>query len=141
MNRTPLIIGSIILLAALVGLGVYFQHHASNSSTSTTVTTPSPAPTSAGTTNSALTVAMTSTGFNPASFSVKKGDTVCFKNTDTSVHQPASDPHPTHTIYPEFDPKHAVAPGESWCFVFDRVGTWHFHDHQSPIDTGTVTVQ
>lgn len=83
---------------------------------------------------------MTSTGFSPAQVIVKKGTVVVFINKDTKSHWPASAPHPTHTDYPAFDPKRGIAPGETWSFTFDQVGSWGFHDHLFPSQTGKVNV-
>jgi len=85
-------------------------------------------------------VLITSSGFSPKSVTVKRGSIVTFKNIDGEAHWPASDAHPSHTVYPEFDPKDDVLPGESWSFVFDKVGEWRFHDHENPLLRGTVTV-
>ena len=82
-------------------------------------------------------------GWNPSAITVKKGETVTWINEDPNgAHWPASSPHPAHTDYPEFDPKAPIAPGQSWSFKFDRVGTWHYHDHlnASTYGYGTVTV-
>src|SRR5262245_55787372 len=41
-----------------------------------------------------------------------------------------------HLIYPEFDPRRPIGPGERWSFRFSRPGTWKFHDHLTPDMTG-----
>ncbi|OGE87791.1 MAG: hypothetical protein A3J07_03705 [Candidatus Doudnabacteria bacterium RIFCSPLOWO2_02_FULL_49_13] len=79
-------------------------------------------------------------GFNPATLTIKKGDLVKFVNTDSKPHWPASAPHPTHTDYPEFDSKRAIAPGETWSFTFGKVGSWKFHDHLNSSSFGKITV-
>ena len=78
--------------------------------------------------------------FSPASLTVKAGDTVVFKNNSTSAFWPASGPHPTHTNYPEFDPKKAIPAGGSWSFVFTKVGTWPYHNHLNSSQFGTIIV-
>jgi len=83
---------------------------------------------------------MTAKGFEPSSLTVRTGTTVTFVNKDTKSHWPASAPHPTHTIYPELDPKAGIAAGASWAFTFDKAGEWKFHDHLTPTFFGTVTV-
>jgi plastocyanin len=82
----------------------------------------------------------TDSGFVPASVTIKKGTIVTFDNESTKSMWPASAPHPTHTDYPEFDPKKAIAPGETWPFTFTKVGTWKYHDHLNPSRFGTIIV-
>ena len=84
---------------------------------------------------------MTASGFAPNTINIKKGDSVTWVNEDSQYHWPASDIHPTHEIYSEFDPKEPLAPGEAWAFSFEKVGTWSFHDHLRPGWTGTGTVE
>lgn len=90
--------------------------------------------------NPRIEITMTANGYTPSSITVKKGTTVHFVNADTKSRWPASAPHPTHTIYSEFDPKAAVGVGKTWSFKFDKVGEWKFHDHLTPTMFGSVTV-
>lgn len=85
-------------------------------------------------------VVLTKSGFSPAGLKVKIGTKVKFVNRTTLSFWPASDLHPNHAIYPEFDPKRALSPKEVWEFVFDRAGTFRFHDHLNPTNRGTVLV-
>ena len=87
-----------------------------------------------------IVVRRTPTGFVPQKVLVKKGDAVVFVNESSKEIQPASDFHPTHGIYPEFDPKKGIAPGVKWRFVFQKAGVWSYHDHLSPETVGTVIV-
>jgi plastocyanin len=86
-------------------------------------------------------VSYTNACFSPASLTIKKGDTVKFTNDSTRNFWPASDDHPSHSIYPEFDAKQAIAPGSFYAFTFSKVGTWGYHDHLKPGCKGTITVQ
>ncbi len=75
--------------------------------------------------------------YNPGTLDIKEititvGDSIEFRNSDLKAHWPASAPHPTHSTYPEFDPKASVKPGESWAFKFEKAGDWKFHDHLNP---------
>lgn len=79
--------------------------------------------------------------FQPSSLTVKVGDIVIFRNKSTKAFWPASNPHPAHTDYPEFDAKKAVAAGQTFEFKFTKEGTWKFHDHLNPTATGVVVVQ
>ena len=87
-----------------------------------------------------VTVQMNKGIFNPDSITVSKGTKVVFQNIDSTPHWPASNPHPTHDIYPEFDPQQNVDSGTSWSFVFGKVGTWRYHDHLNPTMRGTIVI-
>lgn len=94
-------------------------------------------------------VIYTDSGYSPAVLKVKKGDTVTFKNQSSQSMWTASDVHPTHRAYPTtggcigstFDSCKGVQSGNSWSFKFDIAGTWKYHNHLSPGDTGTIVVE
>ncbi len=79
--------------------------------------------------------------FSPSTVSVKNGDIIIFKNNSKVDFWPASNPHPLHTDYPEFDPKKPVGAGKTFEFKFIKVGTWKFHDHLNPAVRGVVVVK
>src|SRR3989344_3095727 len=87
-----------------------------------------------------LIIRMTSNGFEPKEMTVTEGDEILFINNDDTDRWPASNFHPTHSLYADFDPKIAVKPGESWKFAFNKHGTWRMHDHLTPHMTGTIVV-
>lgn len=88
-----------------------------------------------------LSIHVSERGFEPSELIIEKGETVTFENVSTKTdYWPASDIHPTHNIYPEFDPKRPVKAGETWEFTFNKVGTWKFHDHLFPQFTGQIKV-
>lgn len=60
-------------------------------------------------------------------------------NEDTRQWQPASDPHPDHTDYPEFE-MDDIAPGQSASFTFTRLGTFEYHNHNNETIQGTITI-
>ena len=80
-------------------------------------------------------------GYTPSNITIAAGDEATFINESSVPRWPASAIHPTHEIYPEFDPKEAIAPGASWSFTFDRAGLWRYHDHLNPTISGTITVE
>ena len=98
-------------------------------------------------TQSAITY--TSGGFSPSVINVKKGEEVRFLNESDGAMWPASAIHPTHTLYPTqggcigstFDACAEVQPGDSWSFKFDIAGSWKYHNHLNPSQTGTVVVE
>lgn len=95
------------------------------------------------------TIEITSIGFNPKSLSIDAGDRVTFVNKDSKPHWPASDVHPTHTVYPEsggcigskFDACKGLGEGESYSFRFNEKGSWDYHDHLRPSSGGTISVK
>lgn len=109
---------------------------------------PSPAPTPAPTPPPAsykpqtYTIRYTNQCFSPANYTIQKSDTIIFINdTSNKGMWPAADPHPSHSSYPDFDPKQVINPGASWPFTFNRAGSWGYHDHLKPSCTGTITVK
>src|SRR3989338_1065469 len=86
-------------------------------------------------------IRMTANGFEPKEVTVTQGQSVSFVNETKDFRWPASNLHPTHGIYPEFDTKQGIRPGESWSFTFDKAGTWRMHDHLLRQYNETVTVK
>jgi plastocyanin len=94
-------------------------------------------------------------GYSPRTLTVKKGETVTFKNQSSRSMWPASDVHPTHRVYsgtsldehcPDttgtaFDACKRFLPGQSWSFIFNKTGTWKYHDHINPDATGMIVVE
>ncbi len=78
--------------------------------------------------------------YTPQNIQIKKGSTVRFVNEASSLRWPASDLHPSHLIFPEFDPREPVGKGNTWEYTFDKVGSWSYHDHLAPYITGTIKV-
>lgn len=85
-------------------------------------------------------VMMKNNNYEPKDLSIKKCTKVIFRNVSSEPHWPASNIHPTHGIYPELDPKQPVDAGSEWSFVFDRVGSWKYHDHLKPAIRGVIEV-
>lgn len=152
MNRN-IIVFAVLTALVLGGAGaiLWYRHSApanpeeatiySDSTGATKLPVPAlPKPTKSVKAEGAFVVHMTTDGFSPGKFTVKKGTGVVWENDDADFRWPASDLHPTHTIYPEFDPQQPVPQKSSWEFTFEKVGTWRFHDHLKPYFTGTITV-
>ncbi len=95
----------------------------------------------AGSETSGAEVEATDRGFSPATITVGRGEEVTFRNTGDDDVWPASDDHPTHERYPEFDPRKSVIAGESWSFTFERPGRWRYHNHLAPDQKGLVVVK
>ncbi len=87
-------------------------------------------------------------GFDPRTFTIKKGDNVRFYNGSSGDLWVASDPT-AGPIYPgsitgcgssAFDSCEALFPGEYYEFTFDLPGTWGFSNKLDAGKSGTVTV-
>ena len=62
-------------------------------------------------------------GFSPKTITMKKGVTVVFINKTGKRVSVASDEHPTHLLYPEFDQYKTDARGkDEFRFTFEKVG-------------------
>jgi plastocyanin len=88
----------------------------------------------------AVVVTLSKDGFSPDEISIQVGDTVAFRSTAGEPFWPASNLHPSHTIYPEFDPQKPIQPDAVWSFTFTKAGEWKYHDHLAPYFTGVITV-
>ncbi len=106
---------------------------------------------------SAVLIAITKNGFEPSSITIKPHTKVVFINRDDVGHWPASDRHPTHSDFagtdlevhcsenykgnPSFDSCRAIEAGETWSFIFEDSGTFHYHDHVWSHLSGTIIVE
>jgi len=110
-------------------------------STAAVAPDPVPAPLSdrpAGQT--ALTVTFRDGEFDPKRIEIEAGRAVRFVNESEGPVWPASNIHPTHQIYTEFDSKAPVPPGGTWELAFERAGFWRYHNHLDPSHSGLVVV-
>ncbi len=85
-------------------------------------------------------VRYTDTGFVPDRIEVNVGDMVEFVNESSTDMWVASVPHPAHTKLPTFDQFRLYKKGAIYRFVFEKKGTWEYHDHISPSLGGRVIV-
>lgn len=86
-------------------------------------------------------ISYTNSCYSSSNVTIKKGDTVKFTNSSSRDMWPASDNHPSHTIYSEFDANSSIDPGGTYSFTFNKTGSWGYHDHLKPSCSGTITVQ
>jgi plastocyanin len=85
-------------------------------------------------------VTLTPLGFVPEKLVIRAGDTVTFASKVGKPFWPASDSHPTHDIYAEFDPERPIQATSTWNFTFKRPGTWNYHDHFASRFVGKIVV-
>ena len=88
-----------------------------------------------------VTVSISSREFSPKVVLIAVGGTVTWINSDSVAHQPASDPHPSHSAVPGFDARSGLLTGESFQFTFAKAGTFGYHDHLNAALVGTIVVR
>lgn len=90
---------------------------------------------------SEIEIVLTENGFSPREVILRRGTRITFSTTRNAPFWPASNSHPVHELYPEFDPDRQIEPDEKWSFVVDKPGTWGFHDHIRAYYRGTLYVE
>ncbi len=145
--NTKLIIG-IVLFVVVLG-GGYLLVSTSKPAMAPTPT-PSPTsqeamqPTSVPASPSAMqtknAVTLTSSGYSPATLTIKAGESVTWTNKSGEDATVNSDPHPTHTAYPPLN-LGSFVDGQSLSLSFPKTGTYGYHDHLNPSLRGIIIVQ
>lgn len=78
------------------------------------------------------------TGYVPSTVTVKKGQEVTWTNKDTSPHRLTAD----QSMLPGFDTSDSLDAGDSYTYIFDTPGTFHYYDPADPkAFVGTVIVE
>lgn len=121
-------------------------------STATTSSTSASAGAATNSAPSTATVTFDGSSFSPSNVTIAQGDTVTFVSNGGQFWV-ASDPHPIHNGYDGTTlqqhcaagyagpaPFDECAPGSTFVFMFNKVGTWGYHDHLDHSAMGTVTV-
>jgi plastocyanin len=86
------------------------------------------------------TVYITDNGLNPEEITINPGQIIKFVNQSSTNHWIASNSHPTHEMFYEFDELTTLSPGETWEFKFKYSGDWPYHDHLNPSLNGIIHV-
>jgi plastocyanin len=86
------------------------------------------------------TVNLTSTGFAPATLTVRMGETVTWNNQSGRMANVSSDPHPTHEDYPPLNLGN-FPDGGALTLTFNQRGTYYYHNHLDATEQGMVVVQ
>lgn len=144
MNR-KLLIGLvtvvIIVVVGFVVLGGSKNQTQTSNITQTVEQQPTTPPTQAQATLKDATVTVDSSGFSPATLTIKVGTRVIWTNKSGSDITVNSDEHPTHRLYPELNRVGPIPNASSATLVLDKPGTYKYHDHFNPSHTGTVVVE
>lgn len=135
--RVVVVATVVAVTLAVAGCGSMPENDAYGGATPT-----SPTP---GSSSSAATITITSSGVSPRAVTVSAGSRVAFVNNDSRPHDMASDPHPSHTDCPPINDVGFLQPGQSrQTGNLNTPGRCGFHDHNRDTDTslqGTITVQ
>lgn len=147
MNAKNYLVWGIVLLV-IVLVGYYFlrgyspsSQNIQNQAATTETATPTTLATTSANVAAKATVDYTDSGFTPKTVTVKVGDTVTWTNNSGKSMWVASAPHPAHTDLPGFDQLKGVEKGSTYSYTFAKVGSWKYHNHLVPKDTGTVVVE
>ncbi len=82
----------------------------------------------------------TDKGFVPDNIEVEEGSMVEFINESSTNMWVASIPHPAHSKLPTFDQFRLYKKGAIYRYVFEKKGTWEYHDHINAARGGVVKV-
>lgn len=156
MNKLLIIASAIILVLGgsllLLSRGTTTQQHSQPIQTQQLSTTPTAGAKSASQTvtpfsqtptqtqNQANTVTLTANGFSPQTLTIQAGATVSWVNKSGDDATVNSNPHPTHTNYPPLNLGN-FSDGGTLSLTFPTPGTYGYHNHLNPSETGTVVVQ
>jgi plastocyanin len=85
-------------------------------------------------------IILTSGGFSPSTLIIKTGTMVAWINKSGKDAQVDSDPNPINTSYPamNFD---TFSDGSSVSLVFEKAGTYGYHNQLNPSQKGSIIVQ
>ena len=144
------ILGIIVVVAVVLGLGFFLVKD------QVVNTTPSPSvkPTPEVTTDNVVTstpskgsptvtqteetmITLTSSGFSPASLTVKVGTKVNFINNSGSSATVDSNPHPVHTSFAPLN-LGAFKDSGTLSITFDKAGTYGYHNHLNATQKGMI---
>ena len=141
-NKTLVIIIAVLVLigAVVVALGKLGNKSAQPSNVTSQPSTPAQG--TGGTTpkETIANVNLTSSGFDPKTVTIKTGTRVIWVNKSGGDATVNSAVHPTHQLYPPLN-LGQFPDGSSVQLVFDKPGTYKYHNHLNPAQTGTVVVE
>ncbi|MDO8600507.1 MAG: Kazal-type serine protease inhibitor domain-containing protein [bacterium] len=74
---------------------------------------------------------------SPATITIKKGTEVVWINRSVRAVWPAGGPHPKHDL---FDSGRGLNPGQTYSFIFEKIGKFEYHDHLDANVGGIIEV-
>ena len=124
-TRWPVVILLFVVAAGIIGTGVFLTgREADNQDSEAT------AP--------AGQVVISTSGLTPATVKVQKGQSVIWTNQDSESHQIGT----SDKKLAGFTDENHIQQGESFAYVFDKPGTYHYYDTLNPLAIkGEVVVE
>ena len=136
INKLFIVVLGFLVFLMLVALISYVAFKPKTSVKKTTSSTSQITPTKI----SSAQVSISGSGFSPATISVQLDQAVTWTNNDTSSHFVISDdPKPTDSSLPYLNSQ-AITPTSNYSYVFNKQGTYSYHDSSNPKFKGTVIV-
>lgn len=103
-------------------------------------TTQEASPVATPVTQTGDTITLTADGFSPKTLTIPTGTKVSWTNQSGSDGTVNSSPHPTHTDYPPLNLGN-LPNGGTVSLVFDKPGTYKYHNHLNSTQFGTIIVE
>lgn len=130
----------ILIILAVVGWSLLNTSNKSQTTTQTVQRTQTQPTEVSPTAESQTTITLTSSGFEPNVINIKEGSKVVWINKSGQTATVNSSPHPAHTDYPPLN-LGQFSDGQSLELVFDKAGTYKYHDHLNASQFGQIVVQ
>ncbi len=145
MNNKIVLIGVAAAAIAVLAIGAFFflsskqtPYGTTNNTQSESITEESTEPT-IGQKEAGTDIELTSSGFSPKDIEIAVGTKVVWTNNSGRAATVNTGPHPVHTGYTPLN-LGSFNNGETLELVFDKAGTYSYHNHLSPQQSGTITV-
>lgn len=142
MNKALVIVVIIVVVAGVI-LALGRRGSYAPTTTRTTPTKQQPNTISSPQTETDVqekTVTVTSLGFEPKIVTVKAGTKVVWINNSAATANVSSAVHPTHLVYPPLN-LGSFENGKTVSLIFDKPGTYKYHNHLNPSQTGQVVIE
>ncbi|MCL4353860.1 cupredoxin domain-containing protein [Patescibacteria group bacterium] len=134
MNSKFLITLGIIIVVIFAGYFLY-----KNQTTKITKNPPTASKTARPTKAPEASVLLTKSGFEPTELKIKAGTRVIWTNNSGGSATVNSDNHPAHLLYP-FLNLGTFSSSSSVQLIFEKAGTYSYHNHLNPTQKGKVIV-
>lgn len=85
-------------------------------------------------------VVVTANGYEPKNITIKQGDKVSWTNQSGTEVTVNSDVHPTHLLWPFLNLGN-FKQGEMVSVIFEKAGTYTYHNHFNSSQVGSVKVE